>query len=784
VTLAEGRRSARSEPIAALESVFRRSGPRTFCGHVVSRGDPTRRFSVEISLDGCVVRVVRADAYVDELAAAGVGDGRYGFFVSLDENALAAGGTVEARLANLGVPVGGPVALAEDFATDREGFGLGAVRWLGGLRFSGWIAAREEAATVDALVDGVLVARVLASTFGHVAITQDEARPVRAFDLHLPESIADGNAHWLTVTDGQGRELAGSPLAFLAFADGLRQTVLGRGRGHLDLLRAELFDRHMPMSMPFTDYPRWRENRPPPAAETSAGRSAVVLIGSRAAARTLASLDEQAQTDWIAAALPPTPQAMAFNGEDLRQFLLAEARGCDFVLFVLAGTVLAPDALTRFAAAFAAFPQAEAAYADFDVASASGAAWPIALSAFDYERMLEQGYGALCFALRPVAALRALAREASSLYRLFNAVFDDAAAMPVVAHLPGAVAELPILDQGAAATLAQASLAHLQRRGVEAEARPKAGGLFPAVHVARRFVPPRTTIVIPTRNRHELLAACLASIEPAVERQKASVLVVDNDSSDPETLAYLAEIEGKVAVLRVPGEFNFSRLNNHAARIADADVLCLLNNDVVALDDAWLEEMSSRMTDEDVGAVGALLLWPSGSVQHGGIVLGPQFEAAHAFKDRIAGDVGYGDLLCVAHECSAVTAACLLTRRRDYLAVGGLDEIRFPINFNDVDYCLKLRARGRRIVFTPHARLRHREQASRGRDLAPDRRARFDRELANLRAKWGAALSADPYYSPMLSLDAVPFAALAWPYRTMDPRIQTPPVPTDLPPGL
>ena len=121
-------------------------------------------------------------------------------------------------------------------------------------------------------------------------------------------------------------------------------------------------------------------------------------------------------------------------------------------------------------------------------------------------------------------------------------------------------------------------------------------------------------------------------------------------------------------------------------------MICILNDDVNALDEQWLDEMLSRIAQRDVGAVGAQLIWPSGVVQHGGIVLGSSFAAAHAFSDRIDTDVGYGDLLRVAHECSAVTAACLVTRRRDFLEVGGMDEVRFPVNFSDVDYCLNLRA--------------------------------------------------------------------------------------------
>jgi GT2 family glycosyltransferase len=297
--------------------------------------------------------------------------------------------------------------------------------------------------------------------------------------------------------------------------------------------------------------------------------------------------------------------------------------------------------------------------------------------------------------------------------------------------------------------------------------------------------PGRVTVVVPTRNRLPLLKKCIESIAPAVRKAGGDILVLDNDSTEPETLAYLSEVDGTIAkVIAVEGPFNFARLNNIAADAADGEFLCLLNNDIEARDDTWLEEMLSRIAPQDVGAVGALLLYPSGVVQHGGVVLGPHFAAAHAFNDRIAADPGYGDLLRVAHECSAVTAACLLTRKADYLAVGGMDEVRFPVNFNDVDYCLKLRASGKRIVITPHARLLHLESVSRGRDTAPDRKWRFQRELDQLRTRWGETIADDPSYSPVLSLDSIPYSALAWPYRNMASRTQRTPKLLDVPPGF
>jgi GT2 family glycosyltransferase len=165
-------------------------------------------------------------------------------------------------------------------------------------------------------------------------------------------------------------------------------------------------------------------------------------------------------------------------------------------------------------------------------------------------------------------------------------------------------------------------------------------------------------------------------------------------------------------------------------------------------------------------------------------VLGPSFAAIHSFNDRLASDPGYADMLRVAHEASAVTAACLLTRRSDYLTVGGFDECRFPVNFNDVDYCLKLRAAGKRIVFSPHARLIHHGSASRGTDSTPDRAGQFERELRTLRARWGEHLINESYYNPILSLDPIPFSALAWPPRTMTPRTNDRPTAIATPFGI
>jgi GT2 family glycosyltransferase len=228
-----------------------------------------------------------------------------------------------------------------------------------------------------------------------------------------------------------------------------------------------------------------------------------------------------------------------------------------------------------------------------------------------------------------------------------------------------------------------------------------------------------------------------------------------------------------------PGPFNYSHLNNVGVASAKGDVICLLNNDTEILDPDWLDELLSRLSDPTVGAVAPKLIWPNRMVQHGGIVLGPNFAASDAFNDCLDVDAGHGDLLRVAHEATALSAACMLVRRSDYIAAKGFDEIAFPVLFNDVDFCLKLRAMGKRNVFTPHTSLLHRESATRQRDSQYSQKSRFQRELKLLRGRWGDVLANDPLYSPYLNLDPYPFSALAWPPRPSCSRLNIVPKPTN-----
>jgi GT2 family glycosyltransferase len=279
---------------------------------------------------------------------------------------------------------------------------------------------------------------------------------------------------------------------------------------------------------------------------------------------------------------------------------------------------------------------------------------------------------------------------------------------------------------------------------------------------------PKVSLIVPTRDHVELLQCCIESLLKT-DYPKLEIIVMDNDSAEPKALAYLKQLKNNnVKVIRHPGAFNFSALNNHAVQHAKGSLVGLINNDIEAIDPGWLKAMVRHALRPSVGAVGAKLLWPNGIVQHAGVVLGLHGLVGHTGNDWYKDDTGYFGYNQTTHSASAVTAACLLCKREDYLAVGGLDEMDFPVNFNDVDFCLKLRRLGKRIVWTPEAQLIHAESASRGHDNTADRRGRLAREKSRLLQKWQQWIIDDPYYNPNLNLDEYSYAGLAIPPRERD----------------
>ncbi|MEB3259322.1 MAG: glycosyltransferase [Cyanobacteriota bacterium] len=267
--------------------------------------------------------------------------------------------------------------------------------------------------------------------------------------------------------------------------------------------------------------------------------------------------------------------------------------------------------------------------------------------------------------------------------------------------------------------------------------------------------PPLVSIIIPTRDHGDLLRCCLTSLREHSEGNPPTELIlIDNGSSEQKTLDYLEDLEKQpdVRLLRRPGPFNFSALNNEAVSVAKGELVVFLNNDVEAIHGGWLATMAAQALRPEIGAVGAKLLFEDGTVQHAGIVLGVGGIAGHAHKYLNSDDEGYQMRLQLTHNVSAVTAAVLVMRRGLFLDVGGFDANNFAVSYNDVDLCLRLLKAGYRNLYCPDAVLLHHESKSRG---APTDKAAYNqwqREREAMIQRWGALLGADPNYSPHLSL--------------------------------
>ena len=275
--------------------------------------------------------------------------------------------------------------------------------------------------------------------------------------------------------------------------------------------------------------------------------------------------------------------------------------------------------------------------------------------------------------------------------------------------------------------------------------------------------PPLVTVIVPTRNSHALLQVAMQGLLNHTHYPALELIVVDNDSDCEQTLAYFDELsQAGVKVLSYPKPFNYAAINNFAVQHAQGELLLLLNNDVEIKDPRWLSEMVVQFQRPGVGVVGKKLLWPDGLVQHGGVVVGVNGLAAHAFNDCWADDPGYMGLNRLDREQSAVTAACLMMAREDFLALGGLDETHLPVAFNDVDLCLKVRDLGKRVVITTRFPLIHHESASRGREDTPQKTARAKLERQAFMQRWinKDVVFTDPYYHPGLNHDF-----LLGPYR-------------------
>ncbi|AWN49880.1 glycosyl transferase [Methylobacterium terrae] len=466
---------------------------------------------------------------------------------------------------------------------------------------------------------------------------------------------------------------------------------------------------------------------------------------AEAVRRSLAALLAQTHRDWrlslrwqgpAPAGLPADPRISAGASPD--GIAVGHLRP---------GDVLAPDALTHLAAAFAGAEPAELAYADSETDTAEG-----------LRPSLKPGWSP-DLALTTLYPGRPLLVAADLAARVGWEPGQGARALLLAATLAGP-ARVRRIPRILCRTVPDAPDPDGHAAALEAALR-RAGGPAAPVRTGDALdldwpLPgpaPLVSIVIPTRDRPDLLRVAVRGVLHDTAYPALELVIVDNGSTDPAVADLYAEWESDPRVRRLdrPGPFNFSRLVNDGAAASRGAVLVLLNNDVEVLHPDWLAAMVRQALRPEVGAVGAKLLFGNGRIQHAGVVVGLGGRAGHILRNRPADAPGHLGRLTVAHEVAGVTAACLAVAREKFEAVGGLDAEAFPVDFNDIDLCLRLGARGWKAVWTPRAVLAHHESVSRGPSVGPAR-IRFDAEGDRFAARWRAMIRDDPYYHPAFSV--------------------------------
>lgn len=747
------------------------------------------RLVVEVCVDGSSVAFVRAEHYFP--CAIG-GDGFNGFTIHLKASVLKGARAISARIANQASWLEGTLELPAPLL--EQPIPAASQVWhTGGLKLSGWAwDARnpDRQVIIQVLKDHKSLAFAVADLPHHALVYRDSNK--HGFEIDLPWELTDGRLHMLQVTDDLGNELAGSPISMCVWPEGVKALLQQRlrcieqDRNGIELLEevAGHQETLLPKSAGFSHYPKWFDAFQSPSLSGFVPRSkcGILILGKGVPtleATTLCSVQAQRS-----AALDIQ---VATSSDLVTAIERLEAAGCTSFIPVHAGDRLpvhAVDALEPLLENGAAWGYGDCDQDDdhqqrsnpwfkpvwdidlfigYDLFSPGAI---IAMDAIRHALDLTATYSSdmpVTWELIMAGLALFSERECAEIMHLPKVVYHRHPGRP---HTP-AVSPTCSLRESIINWLVGALVPAATASPIDSNS-----GLLRA-HWPLPAKLPRVSILIPTRDQVKLLRTCVEGVLGLTDYPDIEIIIVDNDSSELETLRYLREVEARgVKILPHPYPFNYPAVNNRAAEIATGEIVCLLNNDIEILNAEWLKEMVSQLLRPGVGAVGAKLLWANGMVQHGGVVIGINGLAAHAGNSLHDNDSSHMSINQLAHRRSSATGACLLMRRELYLAHGGMDETAFPVAFNDVDLCLRLVRSGLHCVVTPFAKLIHAESASRGKDHTIDRRMRAQREQANFIQAWDQQGEADPYYSPNLSHDYLsgPYGGLALPPKLHSSR--------------
>lgn len=444
-----------------------------------------------------------------------------------------------------------------------------------------------------------------------------------------------------------------------------------------------------------------------------------------------------------------------------------------FVFFVASDTLLHVHALTRLMRELRT--ECCLCYFDHDQISPEGYRHsPVFKPEWNPEMLLAANYIGNNFLVR-LDWLRTFTTESTTLRDDFTAASlprDPASLLPLAALVLSheAVQRIPeillsVIDPPTLAVNHWPKLVSRTIRQRQTEVQTESGLLPGTVRLLWPLPSPEPSvdIIIPTRDRVDLLKVCVESVLAQTRYERMRIVIVDNQSVESETHAFYASMstESRVEIQRFDAPFNYSAINNTAVSLSSADVVVLLNNDTEVINPDWLSELVRQAVRPEIGCVGAKLYYSNGMIQHGGVILGVTGVAGHAHRFFPADADGYCGRLKLPQNISAVTAACLAVKRRVYEEVGGLDEVNLKVAYNDVDFCLKVKEAGYRNVWTPYAELYHHESVSRGADDTRKKVSRSRAEFQYMLRRWHTNSIEDPAYNPNLTVDHEDFGLLA-----------------------
>ena len=451
---------------------------------------------------------------------------------------------------------------------------------------------------------------------------------------------------------------------------------------------------------------------------------------------------------------------------------IREATG-DYLVFADHDDLLAENALYECARVLQEQPETELIYSDEDKVSMNGKRYFQPHFKSDYNPDLLCSMNYFCHL---VVVRRSLAEQAGLLDGAFDGAQDYDFVLRCtehtdrIVHIPkvlyhwraheNSTAENPESKRYAFEAGMRAIQAHYDRRNLPAKVEMgKYLGLYRTTWLWKEQ--PLVSILIPNKDHTEDLDKCISSIEQKSSYRNYEYIIIENNSESEETFAYYDKLQAeneKAHVVYWKGEFNFSAINNFGAGFAQGDYLLLLNNDTEIIHPDCLWQLLGYCMREDVGAVGARLYYEDGTIQHAGVVLGFGGIAGHTFIGFDHNANGYFSRIICAQDYSAVTAACMMTKKSVYEAVGGLTE-ELVVAFNDIDYCMKVRELGKLVVYNPYAQLYHYESKSRGLEDSPQKQERYYKEMKYFVTKWKECLdNGDPYYNPNLTLSKADFS--------------------------